>query len=217
MDDKRENKTDAELDPEVLEALESDDETRRSLSEEIANKWDPDKLLRLVSAQAGRGDTLDEATRRRYEKKLGVDLGNVRVYRGEFADEVTKAHSAEALTVGGTGMILMGTTGARSMATASHQALLAHELTHVAQETRGVHRRAYEGEAPLATNEGEAEAEEVEAQEMAEQTGGSSGQDADAERERVELLDKLFHRLVEVFEDEERVYELRNGLDRFRP
>ena len=197
------------LSDDVREALASDDEARQGLSEEIAQKWDPSRLLRMVSSRAGRGERLDEATRRRYEEKLGVDLGDVRIFTGEFADEVTKAHSAEALTIGGTGMIMMGSTASRSKATASGRALLAHELTHVAQEHRGVHRRAYDGETPLATEEHESEAEAVEAEELESQSG--TNRDPNRDQKRSELLQKVFVRLVEVFDEEERVWDMRNG------
>ena len=42
-----------------------------------------------------------------------------------FAEEMTRAHSAEALTIGTTGMVLMSGTPDRSMATSDGQALLA--------------------------------------------------------------------------------------------
>ena len=83
---------------EVLAALE--DEESNDLGDDILRKWDPQRLLSLVAKRAGKGERLDEATRRRYERKLGADFGDVRVYTGEFAEEVTKAHRAEAITVG---------------------------------------------------------------------------------------------------------------------
>lgn len=181
------------------------------LSEEIIRKWDPQQLLRLVSSRAGRGERLDESTRRRYEARLGVDLSDVRIYTGEFAEAVTKSHSAEAITVGGTGMIFMGKTANRSTATTAGRSLLAHELTHVAQDVRGVQPRGYAGATPLATEMHEAEAEAAEAEE--------AGEGADAphpEKERQNLVEKLFARLIEVFEEEQRVWELRNGLPRYR-
>ena len=190
------------------------------LSEAIMRKWDPEQLLRLVSSRAGRGERLDESTRRKYESRLGVDLGDVRIYTGEFAEEVTKSHQAEAVTVGGTGMIMMGRTANRSMATSAGRSLLAHELTHVAQGIRGGPRgaprgpqpRGYSGATPLATEEHEAEAE------MAEAIEAQGGQDAGAEEQDAnDNLEKLFDKVVELLEEEERIFELRNGMPRFRP
>src|SRR5689334_17692343 len=119
------------LDPEQLS-----DEMARS----IAKRWDPERLLKLIAARAGKGEQLDHTLRARYEQRLGVDLGHVRIFSGEFAEEFNKTRNADAVTIGGTGMILMGGSADRSMATPQGQALLAHELTHVAQAERGLHR-----------------------------------------------------------------------------
>jgi hypothetical protein len=197
---------------EILAALEAED----SLSDEIVRKWDPARLLKLVAKRAGRGEKLDESTRRRYERKLGVDLGNVRVYTGEFAEEVTKAHRAEAVTVGTTGMILMGGSPSKSMASASGRALLAHELTHVAQEQRSVQRKASFGEAtPLATEANEAEAEAMEAQELA---GDAGTEDGESPEEREARLREIVRkRVVDMFAEDERSRLMRNGPESWRP
>jgi hypothetical protein len=197
---------------EILAALDAED----SLSDEIVRKWDPSRLLKLVAKRAGRGERLDESTRRRYERKLGVDLGNVRIYTGEFAEEVTKAHRAEAVTIGTTGMILMGGSPSKSMATSSGRALLAHELTHVAQEQRSVQRKASFGEsAPLATEENEAEAEAMEAEEMA---GPDGNRDGENPEERMERLKEIVRkRVVDMLAEDERGRTMRNGPDGWRP
>lgn len=198
---------------EILAALESED----SLSDEIVRKWDPSRLLKLVAKRAGRGEKLDETTRNRYERKLGVDLGNVRVYTGEFAEEVAKAHRAEAVTIGTTGMILMGGSPGKSMASASGRALLAHELTHVAQEQRTVHRKASFGEAtPLATEENEAEAEAMEAEELADAAGGDADGENPEER-AARLKEIVLKRVVDMFADDERGRLMRNGPESWRP
>src|SRR5438045_2744793 len=78
------------------------------LTDEIARKYDPERLLRMVAKRAGKGEALDPTTRAKYEKRFGVDLGHVRVITGEFAEEFTRKREAFAVTVGGTGMVLMG-------------------------------------------------------------------------------------------------------------
>ena len=198
---------------EILAALDAED----SLSDEIVRKWDPSRLLKLVAKRAGRGERLDESTRRRYERKLGVDLGNVRIYTGEFAEEVTKAHRAEAVTIGTTGMILMGGSPGKSMATASGRALLAHELTHVAQEQRSVQRKASFGEStPLATEENEAEAEAMEAAEMEADLDGN--RDGENPEERMERLKEIVRkRVVDMLAEDERSRLMRNGPESWRP
>jgi hypothetical protein len=201
-------------DEEIL--AEAQTEGEGSLSDEIVSKWDPDKLLRLVAKRAGRGDRLDASTRARYERKLGVDLSDVRVYTGEFAEEVTKAHSAEAVTIGTTGMILMGGSPDKSMATRSGEALLAHELTHVAQAQRGVHRKASYGEAaPLATEEHEAEAEAAESAALHGEAEGMS--DADKAEEMEKKKQAVMDKVLDMFAESARVDLLRNGDWIWRP
>lgn len=153
-------------DPDQPESLEpSEPEVRaEQLDDELARKYDPERLLKIVSRRAGRGQALDHSLRARYEKRFGVDLGHVRVYTGEFAEEFNRQRNAYAVTIGSTGMILMGGSPDRSMASASGQALLAHELTHVAQAKRGMHFKNFDGAMPLATEEHEAEAEAIEAE-----------------------------------------------------
>jgi hypothetical protein len=191
-----------------------DDEEGGDLSDEIARKWDPERLLRMVSRKAGRGERLDEATRRKYETKFGVDLGHVRVYSGEFAEEISRHHNADALTIGGTGMILMGGAPDKSMVSTEGRALLAHELTHVAQAERGIHRQASFGEsAPLATEAHEEEAEQA----ADEERGGSGGSDAPSDDEQADaLLEKVRTRVLEMFAEDERADLMRNGPERWR-
>src|SRR5215470_186857 len=146
-------------------------ESPEELTDELARKYDPERLLRMVSRRAGKGERLDHSIREKYEKRFGVDLGHVRIYTGEFAEEFNRQRSAYAVTIGSTGMILMGGSPEKSMGSASGQALLAHELTHVAQAQKGLHRKAtFSGGMPFA-EEHEAEAEAVE--QSVEQSGGS--------------------------------------------
>jgi len=190
---------------------------RAALSDEIARRWDPKRLLRTVGRGAGAGQPLDATTRARFERRFGVDLGGVRVYTGEFAERVTAAHSAEAVTVGGTGMIFMSGTPDRSPATASGHALLAHELTHVAQSARGIYRSAPGERPPLATEEHEAEAEAVEAEEEMLAGGAMSPKGEDQEKAHEKLVEVIGARVMELFYEDERVDALRNGEPRTRP
>ncbi len=125
------------------------------LTDELAKKYDPERLLKIIAKRAGRGEALDSTLRNRYERRFGVDLSHVRVFTGEFAEEFNRKRNAYAVTIGSTGMILMGGSPDKSMASASGQALLAHELTHVAQQSRhaggGLHRKAsFDGGMPFA-------------------------------------------------------------------
>jgi len=145
----------------------TDDETglepgADQLTDELAKKYDPERMLGMVSKRAGKGERLDRSIREKYERRFGVDLGHVRVYTGEFAEEFNRQRDAHAVTIGSTGMILMGGSPDKAMGSAAGQALLAHELTHVAQAQKGLHRKAsFQGGMPFA-EEHEAEAEAVE-------------------------------------------------------
>ena len=123
--------------------LREDEERRRrgkpALDEEIARKYDPQRLKRVVQG-AGRGERLDLASRGEMERlHPGHDFSEVRIFRGALAEEVTRRHGADAVTVANTGMILMRESPRSAPGTTSGRALLAHEVTHVAQAQRGLH------------------------------------------------------------------------------
>jgi hypothetical protein len=191
------------------------------LTDELARKYDPERLLRLISKRAGKGESLDQSIRAKYEKRFGVDLGHVRIYTGEFAEEFNRQRSAYAVTIGSTGMILMGGSPEKSMGSAAGQALLAHELTHVAQAEQGLHRKAtFQGGMPF-TAEHEAEAEAVE--HSVAQSGGSHDHAADASgaasaqssKEAMEkAIEQIKARVNELLADAARNQELRNGPQR---
>jgi Domain of unknown function (DUF4157) len=147
------------------DAAARDEEERRkralALSQEIAQRWEPSRLSKFVVAGAGAGEKLDLATQSEMEKRLGGRFGNVRVFRGPFAEAVTKAHRADAVTIANTGMILVREGPRSDPKTALGKALLAHELTHVSQAQRGLHF-ALEGGA----SQGEAHEQEAESVEQ---------------------------------------------------
>jgi hypothetical protein len=188
------------------------------LTDELAKKYDPERLLRMVSRRAGKGERLDHSIREKYEKRFGVDLSHVRIYTGEFAEEFNRKRSAYAVTIGSTGMILMGGSPEKSMGSASGQALLAHELTHVAQAKQGLHRKSSGGGMPFA-EEHEAEAEAVE--HSVEHAGGShdstnaaahAASAAVAAKEAMDkAIEKIKERVQEMAADAARNQQLRNG------
>ena len=198
------------------------EQSAEELTDEIAKKYDPERLLRMVARRAGRQDPLDPTTRAKYEKRFGVDLGHVRVITGEFAEEFNRKREAFAVTVGGTGMILMGNSPDKASHTAAGQALLAHELTHVAQATRGLKNRGQFDNTLAFTEHDEAEAGAVESAVEQEAKGqGATAANADAnqakmkaEQEMKERIAKIKARVLELMADAARHQELRNGLSR---
>ena len=190
------------------------------LSDELARKYDPRRLLKILEARAGRGAPLEHAVRAKYEQRFGVDLGHVRVVTGEFAEEYNRKRGAHAVTVGATGMILMGGTPEKSMATAEGQALLAHELTHVAQQQRhaggGLHHKS-RGAMPFA-EEHEAEAEATEAKVLQEERGPSPADQAKAKAQAAEAMkqqiEKIKARVIALVGESARLHGVRNGSSR---
>jgi hypothetical protein len=200
----------------------SNDETQTELSaeeltDEIAKKYDPERLLRMLSKRAGKGEALDPTTRAKYEKRFGVDLGHVRVITGEFAEEFTRKREAFAVTVGGTGMVLMGNSPEKAAHTTAGQALLAHELTHVAQSTRGLKNRGQFDNTLAFTEADEVEAHAVESEVHAEGQGATKDS-AEANQRRMageramkQQIEKIKARAIELMGDAARNQFMRNG------
>jgi hypothetical protein len=198
------------------EHLDQTQQASEQLTDELAKKYDPSRLLKMVSTRAGKGQALEHDVRAKYEKKFGVDLGHVRVITGEFAKEFNKQRSAHAVTIGGTGMILMGGTADRSPVSRSGQALLAHELTHVAQAKKGLWNADIDG-GHAHEHADEAEAHAVEHQEAHGDTGAAAqaGSDKVSNKEKkAEMIQKITDRVMDMAADSARTQWLRNNLGR---
>jgi hypothetical protein len=197
--------------------------TAEELTDELARKYDPERLLKLFAKRAGKGEALDHSIRAKYEKRFGVDLGHVRIVTGEFAEEFNRQREAFAVTVGGTGLVLMGGSPDKAAGTRAGEALLAHELTHVAQAQRGLHRRAQNADMQFA-EEHEVEAHAVEHE--VEHEGGVHASREGAERAKAameaeqakkEKLEKIKQRVIELMGDAARNDFMRNGSSPRRP
>ncbi|HEU0031265.1 MAG TPA: DUF4157 domain-containing protein [Kofleriaceae bacterium] len=191
------------------------------ISDELARKYDPERLLKIIARRAGRGEALDHSIRSKYEKRFGVDLGHVRLYTGEFAEEFNKQRNAYAVTVGATGMILMGNSPEKSMGSTAGQALLAHELTHVAQAQRGLHRKAtYSGDMPFGEEGFEEEAEHHEHLEAQSSVAGSNdaanklSAKMQSEEQMKQDLERIKQRVMDMAADAARTQLWRNGRSR---
>lgn len=207
--------------------IDQNEQRGEELTDELAKKYDPERLLRVVAKRAGRGDPLEHSVRQKYERRFGVDLGHVRIYSGEFAQEFNRQRNAYAVTIGSTGMILMGKSAEKTGS--AGEALLAHELTHVAQQAKGLHRKAsFAGGMPFA-EEHEAEADSVEHAVMQEMLGGAApavaqnaDQAADLQKARAAMEAKLKkaielikQRVIDLMGDTARNHTTRgNGLAR---
>jgi hypothetical protein len=96
------------------------------------------KILRSLRVSGGlssllsRGEALDEMTRMEMESVLGYELRDVRVHQTKQAGELARELQAEAFTIGADVFTAEGKLNAPTM---ENRGLLAHELTHVIQQT----------------------------------------------------------------------------------
>jgi len=87
-----------------------------------------------IEGLRGGGQPLPQSLRARFEPRFGHNFGGVRVHTGAQAAHVARSVNARAFTVGND--VAFG-AGQYSPDTDSGQRLLAHELTHVIQQTGG--------------------------------------------------------------------------------
>src|SRR6476659_7050566 len=90
-----------------------------------------------ASSHSG-GKVLPRETRQQMEARFGADFAHVRLHTGTEAAQASYAIDAEAFTH--QNHIYLG--AGNSVSSHSGQQLLAHELTHVLQQTGGVQRKA---------------------------------------------------------------------------
>jgi len=86
-----------------------------------------------LALQASAGSSLDPAIQAKMESRLGQDFSEVRIHTGEQANASAVQLNARAYTVGNN--IVFG-AGQYEPQTSSGQHLLAHELAHVAQQSK---------------------------------------------------------------------------------
>ncbi len=103
----------------------------------------PGSVERVLS---GSGRQLDPTVRHDMERRLGHDFSRVRVHTGTVAEQSALEMSARAYTVGD--QIVFG-SGEFAPHTQSGQRLLAHELTHVVQQS--THQLFDGAEFPIST------------------------------------------------------------------
>jgi hypothetical protein len=85
-----------------------------------------------IQQARGGGQTLDESVREPMEKAFGADFSGVRVHTNGNADQLNRSISARAFT---TGQDIFFKQGEYNPGSRGGQELLAHELTHVVQQT----------------------------------------------------------------------------------
>jgi hypothetical protein len=93
---------------------------------------------RQLAASRGGGRPLPATVRNFMEPRFGADFGGVRLHTGSQAAQLNRSVSAQAFTLGQD--IYLG-EGKDDVTSSAGKSLLAHELTHVIQQTGSVRRK----------------------------------------------------------------------------
>jgi hypothetical protein len=96
------------------------------------------EVEQTIQSKRGSGQPLDKATRLSMENAFGSDFSGVRIHRDGDADTLNRALSSRAFT---TGQDIFFKQGEYNTGNSDGRELLAHELTHVVQQTRGIHNK----------------------------------------------------------------------------
>jgi hypothetical protein len=104
----------------------------------------PQGKAKVNNVVQSNGQPLDTNARSALEPRFGRDFSNVRVHTDHPASDSAQEIQARAYTVGN--HVVFG-DGQYDPSTKAGQNLLAHELTHVVQQQRGVHLKGEIGEA----------------------------------------------------------------------
>lgn len=136
---------------------------------------------RQIGSLKGGGKPLSSSTRSFFEPRFGRDFGDVRVHTGPAADRAARSINAEAFTHG-TDVVFR--SGAYDPEGDDGKRLLAHELTHVAQEA------VRPGDSSLSSRERDPDAPVPRIHRVVELRPPGSGE-ASAYDRRQELVDRL--------------------------
>lgn len=112
-----------------------------ALEKEILRKY---RQVRLLQGGDERPQRIQPSLRRELELVSGVDLEQVRVHTGELANRLADSLGARALAIGERDIYFAA--GEFKPSTPQGKALLAHEITHLAQGSAGLRRRFSEPE-----------------------------------------------------------------------
>lgn len=143
-----------------------------------------DEIASDIQSSRGGGQPLDETTKTDMEGQFGTDLSAVRIHSDSNADRLNRSVQAEAFT---TGTDIYFSSGKYNPTSSGGRGLLAHELTHVMQQSSDPGRGAGEVSHPDDAHEREAKAvgDQVAASPVA--TPSASSGPASVDRSEAEL------------------------------
>jgi hypothetical protein len=93
------------------------------------------RLAKWLERILGQGRPLDDAVRRQMEGFFGCNLEDVRIHDSHQAGEVARRLGGEAFTIEGQ---IFGDVESLNTLTPEGMGLMAHELTHVVQQTQPI-------------------------------------------------------------------------------
>ncbi|ALL70933.1 Protein of unknown function (DUF4157) (plasmid) [Paraburkholderia caribensis MBA4] len=99
---------------------------------------DMSEIERSIESSRGGGGAMDQSTRARMETAFGADFSGVRIHHDAHSDGLSRSLSARAFA---TGQDVYFRQGEYNPGTSGGRELLAHELTHVVQQTGGIQRK----------------------------------------------------------------------------
>lgn len=111
----------------------------------------PPSLETQLGRSRGGGHPLAEPHRRYFEERFGFDFSRIRVHADADADSMNRVVNARAFT---TGQDLYFRQGEYRPESTAGRHLLAHELTHVIQQSRGAHLLDAGAARPLRRDDG---------------------------------------------------------------
>jgi hypothetical protein len=106
------------------------------------------KIQAQINALRGGGRPLSESTRAFFEPRFGRSFGDVRLHTGGQASHIARSINARAFTFG---RDIAFASGQYSQHSQRGRRLLAHELTHVIQQTHGRRRTSVQRQAAVPT------------------------------------------------------------------
>jgi hypothetical protein len=101
------------------------------------------EVEQTISSKRGGGQALDRNVRTQMESAFGANFNGVRVHTDGVSDGLNQQLNARAFT---TGQDIFFRQGSYNPGSSSGRELLAHELTHVVQQTGGLHTKMTVGQ-----------------------------------------------------------------------
>ena len=127
------------------ETLEDEEELQMKPIQRVANQAgmavSPDLETSIAQARGG-GQPLDRSIREPIEQAMGADFSGVKIHTDAQADQLNRSVQARAFT---TGQDVFFRQGEYNPGSRGGQELIAHELTHVVQQTENKIRRMESG------------------------------------------------------------------------